>query len=94
MRKVDSTSSAPKKLGQLTVHAEECVTSKTSMELVFRCMDLENKEIFSKSVWTFLIILSWKLIIMDALIHFMLFLVGPFSSNFQMCGEWAYSSSL
>ncbi|PWA71563.1 calcium-dependent phospholipid-binding Copine family protein [Artemisia annua] len=49
MKKVDSTSSAPKKLGQLTVHAEECVTSKTSMELVFRCMDLENKEIFSKS---------------------------------------------
>nr|GEW49123.1 protein BONZAI 1-like [Tanacetum cinerariifolium] len=49
MGKVDSTSSTPKKFGQLTVHAEECVTSKISMELVFRCMDLENKEIFSKS---------------------------------------------
>ncbi|GKC54733.1 BONZAI 1-like protein, partial [Tanacetum coccineum] len=33
MGKVDSTSSTPKKFGQLTVHAEECVTSKTSMEL-------------------------------------------------------------
>ncbi|XP_024969832.1 protein BONZAI 1-like [Cynara cardunculus var. scolymus] len=48
--RVESTSSThPKKLGQLTVHAEECVVSKTTTELVFRCMDLENKERFSKS---------------------------------------------
>ncbi|XP_071731805.1 protein BONZAI 1-like [Rutidosis leptorrhynchoides] len=48
--KVDSTSpTPPKKLGQFTVHAEECVVSKTTTELAFRCTDLENKEIFSKS---------------------------------------------
>nr|XP_043616447.1 protein BONZAI 1-like [Erigeron canadensis] len=48
--KVDSASSTPSKnFGQLTVHAEECVVSKTTTELIFRCMDLENKEIFSKS---------------------------------------------
>ncbi|CAH1423098.1 unnamed protein product [Lactuca virosa] len=50
MKKVESTSSTrPMKLGQLTVHAEECAVSKTTTELVFRCMDLENKERFSKS---------------------------------------------
>lgn len=50
MRNVESTSSnRPMKFGQLTVHAEECVVSKTTTELVFRCMDLENKERFSKS---------------------------------------------
>ncbi|XP_076898136.1 protein BONZAI 1-like isoform X1 [Bidens hawaiensis] len=48
--KVGSTSSTHlRKLGQLKVHAEECAVSKTTAELVFRCTDLENKEIFSKS---------------------------------------------
>lgn len=40
----------PKKFGTLTVHAEECVGSKTMVEMVFRCVDLENKDLFSKSV--------------------------------------------
>nr|CAD1824332.1 unnamed protein product [Ananas comosus var. bracteatus] len=39
----------PKKFGTLTVHAEECVGSKTMVEMVFRCVDLENKDLFSKS---------------------------------------------
>lgn len=41
-----------KSAGSLTVHAEETALSKTSVELVFRCSNLDNKEIFSKSVWT------------------------------------------
>ncbi|KAL4584676.1 hypothetical protein LXL04_009284 [Taraxacum kok-saghyz] len=44
-----SSSNHPMKSGQLSIHAEECVVSKTTTELVFRCMDLENKERFSKS---------------------------------------------
>ncbi|KAK1295519.1 Protein BONZAI 1 [Acorus calamus] len=40
---------AKQKLGQLIVHAEESVSSKTTAEIVFRCSDLENKELFSKS---------------------------------------------
>ncbi|KAJ0790255.1 putative C2 domain, von Willebrand factor, type A, copine, C2 domain superfamily [Helianthus annuus] len=42
-------STRPKKLGQLTVNAEEELISKTTVELTFRCSDLENKDFFSKS---------------------------------------------
>ncbi|KAJ4814698.1 hypothetical protein LUZ62_027264 [Rhynchospora pubera] len=35
--------------GVLTVHAEETFGSKIQIEMVFRCCDLENKDIFSKS---------------------------------------------
>ncbi|KAK6933838.1 C2 domain, partial [Dillenia turbinata] len=39
----------PKKFGQLTVCAEECVSSKTTTEMILRCTDLENKDLFSRS---------------------------------------------
>ncbi|XAR50393.1 hypothetical protein NMG60_11004704 [Bertholletia excelsa] len=42
-------SNHPRKCGSLTVHAEESVASKTTTELVFRCSDLESKDLFSKS---------------------------------------------
>lgn len=42
-------STLPQKFGQLTVYAEESFTSKTTTELVFRCSDLESKDLFSKS---------------------------------------------
>ncbi|XP_068657753.1 protein BONZAI 1-like [Aristolochia californica] len=45
----------PTDFGELTVRAEECFGSKTSIEMVFRCSDLENKDLFSKSD-TFLVI--------------------------------------
>ncbi|XP_010546102.1 PREDICTED: protein BONZAI 2-like [Tarenaya hassleriana] len=35
--------------GKLIVHAEESVASKTTTEIVFRCLNLESKDIFSKS---------------------------------------------
>ncbi|WOL12610.1 protein BONZAI 2-like isoform X1 [Canna indica] len=38
-----------RKLGKLSVHAEECLGSKTISEIVFRCSELENKDLFSKS---------------------------------------------
>ncbi|RYR02920.1 hypothetical protein Ahy_B06g081750 isoform B [Arachis hypogaea] len=34
---------------KLLVHAEECVGSKTTVEMIFRCSDLENRDLFSKS---------------------------------------------
>nr|GME17065.1 protein BONZAI 1-like isoform X1 [Ipomoea batatas] len=37
------------KLGKLTVCAEESVNSKTTIEFIFRCSDLESKDLFSKS---------------------------------------------
>ncbi|XP_073013238.1 protein BONZAI 1-like isoform X1 [Typha latifolia] len=49
----ESQGSHPKKFGKLTVHAEECVGSKTLVEMVLRCSDLENKDVFSKSVGSF-----------------------------------------
>ncbi|CAN1242121.1 Protein BONZAI 1 [Linum perenne] len=41
--------SHPKSCGQLIVHAEECINSKTCTEMTLRCSDLENKDLFSKS---------------------------------------------
>ncbi|KAK6777810.1 hypothetical protein RDI58_024528 [Solanum bulbocastanum] len=38
-----------KNLGQLTVLAEETVTSRTAVEMTLRCTNLENKDLFSKS---------------------------------------------
>ncbi|CAH8362230.1 unnamed protein product [Eruca vesicaria subsp. sativa] len=35
--------------GKLIVHAEECLASKISTEIVFRCSSLESKDLFSKS---------------------------------------------
>ncbi|MQM17258.1 hypothetical protein Taro_050228, partial [Colocasia esculenta] len=39
-----------KDLGSITIHAEETVASRTVVEISFRCSNLENKDIFSKSV--------------------------------------------
>ncbi|RVW52524.1 Protein BONZAI 2 [Vitis vinifera] len=36
-------------LGELTVHAEELSSSKIAMEIIFRCSDLEYKDLFSRS---------------------------------------------
>ncbi|KAF3454392.1 hypothetical protein FNV43_RR04839 [Rhamnella rubrinervis] len=38
-----------KKLGTLTVHAEESVASRSAVEIVFHCSHLDSKELFSKS---------------------------------------------
>ncbi|KAL3622811.1 Protein BONZAI 3 [Castilleja foliolosa] len=38
-----------KKLGTLTVLAEEPVASRSAVEITFRCLALENKDLFSKS---------------------------------------------
>uniref|UniRef100_A0A7C9DPK1 C2 domain-containing protein n=1 Tax=Opuntia streptacantha TaxID=393608 RepID=A0A7C9DPK1_OPUST len=35
--------------GKLTVHAEESIHSRTAVEIKFRCSELENKDLFSKS---------------------------------------------
>lgn len=39
-----------RKLGKLNVCVNESLGSKTIMEIVFRCSELENKDLFSKSV--------------------------------------------
>lgn len=44
-------------LGTLSVQAEETVASKTVAEINFRCVNLDNKDLFSKSVCTNLCIL-------------------------------------
>ncbi|XVF11388.1 hypothetical protein REPUB_Repub08aG0023700 [Reevesia pubescens] len=35
--------------GKLTVHAEECFSSKSTVEMTLKCLDLESKDLFSKS---------------------------------------------
>ncbi|GAA0167677.1 calcium-binding protein [Lithospermum erythrorhizon] len=44
-----SGSSRSQRLGQLTLYAEQSDNSKITNELVFRCTDLEAKDVFSKS---------------------------------------------
>lgn len=39
-----------RKLGEITVHAEETVASRSAVEMVLRCSHLDNKDVFSKSV--------------------------------------------
>ncbi|XP_039005230.1 protein BONZAI 1-like isoform X2 [Hibiscus syriacus] len=34
--------------GKLTVHAEECFSSKTTAEMTLKCLNLESKDLFSK----------------------------------------------
>ncbi|XP_022735912.1 protein BONZAI 2-like isoform X4 [Durio zibethinus] len=49
-RREDSVSSTHSQhRGKLTVHAEECFSSKTTAEITLRCLDLESKDLFSKS---------------------------------------------
>ncbi|XP_030503781.2 protein BONZAI 3 isoform X1 [Cannabis sativa] len=36
-------------LGSLTVHAEESIASRSVVDVVFRCTNLDNKDLFSKS---------------------------------------------
>lgn len=38
--------------GKITVHAEESASSKTTIEMILSCSDLEYKDLFSRSVGT------------------------------------------
>lgn len=40
----------PKDHGKLIVHAEDSLASTTTTEMVFRCLNLESMDHFSKSV--------------------------------------------
>jgi hypothetical protein len=50
-REESTGSNCARNLGKLTVHAEECISSKTTTEMIFRCSDLESRDLFSRSVW-------------------------------------------
>lgn len=77
-------------LGTLSVQAEETVASKTVAEINFRCVNLDNKDLFSKSVRTNLCILvllgnNIKISCRSFnLLSYYLFL-GSFLKNFKNC---------
>ncbi|XP_015888545.1 protein BONZAI 1 isoform X1 [Ziziphus jujuba] len=48
-REGSSRSNRPRKHGKIIVHAEECISSKTTTEMILRCSDLEYKDLFSRS---------------------------------------------
>nr|GMD35607.1 protein BONZAI 1-like isoform X1 [Ipomoea batatas] len=48
-REKSSGTTHAQRFGKLTICAEESVTSKTTVELIFRCSDLESRDLFSKS---------------------------------------------
>ncbi|KAI3411322.1 uncharacterized protein J3R85_018216 [Psidium guajava] len=41
--------SRPQNCGTLAVHAEECISSKTTNEMILRCSELEHKNLFSRA---------------------------------------------
>lgn len=49
-REGSSRSNRSQNHGKINVHAEECISSKTTTELILRCSDLEYKDLFSRSV--------------------------------------------
>lgn len=82
--------------GKLTVHAEECINSKTTTEMVLRCSDLEYKDLFSRSVRAAnLDSLQWRCEEpWLCVIHFLTYLAGPLFGNIKSRGEWDPNSSL
>ena len=81
--------------GKLLVHAEECVNSKTTIEMIFRCSDLENRDLFSKSVclyFRFLLGIMWKG--NYYIRHAFVCLAGSFFNNIKSCGRWYPYSNL
>ncbi|QCD84950.1 protein BONZAI 1-like [Vigna unguiculata] len=44
-----TTSTQSRNCGKLLVYAEECVSSKTTIEMTLRCCDLEYRDLFSRS---------------------------------------------
>ncbi|XWS60191.1 hypothetical protein CRYUN_Cryun07bG0014500 [Craigia yunnanensis] len=48
-REESVTSTHSQHCGKLIVHAEECFSSKTTAEITLKCLDLESKDLFSKS---------------------------------------------
>ena len=88
-------STLPKNCGKLLVHAEECVSSKTAIEMVFRCSDLECKDLFSRNVWTCVLFLFH---IMKsarfATIHVFVYLAGPLFIDIKSCRRWCPNSNL
>ncbi|KAG8496548.1 hypothetical protein CXB51_007653 [Gossypium anomalum] len=50
IRREESVSSTHSQhCGKLTVHAEECFSSKSTADIILRCIGLESKDLFSKS---------------------------------------------
>ncbi|KAJ4838399.1 Protein BONZAI 1 [Turnera subulata] len=39
----------PRQCGQLLVRADECISSKSTTEMILRCSDLEHRDLFSRS---------------------------------------------
>ena len=49
-REESTSSTHPHHCGKLTVHAEECFSSKTTTEMILRCSNLGHKDLFSRIV--------------------------------------------
>ncbi|KAJ4827196.1 hypothetical protein Tsubulata_016781 [Turnera subulata] len=48
-RKDTNRPAHPGQCGQLFVHADECISSKTTKEMILRCSGLEHRDLFSRS---------------------------------------------
>ena len=70
------------------VHSEECISSKTAIEMAFRCSDLEYKDLFSRNVSTyFLFAFHIMRNASSAIRHVFVCLAGPLFIDIKSCGR-------
>lgn len=83
-------------LGTLTVHAEENFSSRMAVEMKLRCSQLDNKDMFSKSVCThdasrfglFICVYVFELS------SYSLLLIGSFLENFKTTWKWKFCPNM
>ena len=49
-REGSARATRPQNSGNISIHAEESISSKTTVEMILSCPDLEYKDLFSRSV--------------------------------------------
>ena len=79
-------------LGSLIVHAEEAISLRTAVEIVFHCKHLDNKDLLSKSVceehlW-FIVLLCFFCLVSLIFIHSLFFVSGSIPKNIQNYWSW------
>lgn len=84
-----------KNFGTITVHAEETVASRNAVEVVFRCMHLDNKDLFSKSVGFIIIFMYLKKNLVGRCSSFVgLYFLGSIFKDLQDCRSRRFCANL
>ena len=83
-----------KNFGTLTVHAEETFSSRMVVEIKLRCSQLDNKDMFSKSVCTHdaTSFVYACVCVLTSLLFFLL--IGSFLENIKTNWKWKFCPNM